>query len=285
MVWKCFCPQTQQDEIDEFPPLPLHDFFQVGFAHHKSKSENFLDNYCVKLPFTCEDGYFALFEGHGTRDAAYEASKYLDLYLKPEIQSVGPAGDFKSCFETAYLKMDNQLQQTARNYGTSAATCVIRKYGISSRRQVQFANVGNVRAILSRKSHAVRISEEHRATEPKEVKRLEECKAVVRDGLVNGKSIISRALGDHVLKQWIIGSPYYVEFDLMADDNGIIFLGERVWTFFRTDQEVVDMLRGRLDPRAAVFAVAGRVLSRNDRPSHGSRGGGQHPGRRGPPRL
>ena len=204
-----------------------------------------MDSYCVKIPFISEDaGYFALFEGHNGKDAAREAAEYLHAHLEREIRSKGSAVDFKRCFETAYSKMDQQLKQLAKKYGTSAATCVIRRYGLSSKYKAQLANVGNVRAILSRKFQALRMSEDHTVSNPVEASRLRESEAFLIENAAKGTTCVSRALGFHALKPWVISSPFYIEFDLMGDDEAVVLLGERAWRFFRSDQEVIDFLRG-----------------------------------------
>ena len=242
MFLHCFRPPRQEDAYSQ---SPSNDFFHVCFAHHDAKNGRFMDSFCAKFPFVSHNsGYFALFEGYNSRDAANEATLHLHRLLESEIKLNALAEDFRRCFEKAYSKMDTHLQHSAFNYGTSAATCVIRKIDASSRHQVQLANVGNVRAILSRKFKAIRISKDHTAAEAKEACRLEKCQAPVQDGLVNGETRVSRALGGHALKQWVIGSPHYVEFDLMGDDDAIIMLGERSWKFLKSDQEAVNMLRG-----------------------------------------
>lgn len=55
---------------------------------------------------------------------------------------------------------------------------------------------------------AVRITRDHKSTDPSEVARIERSGGIVMRGRVLGVLAVARSLGDHALKEYVIGLPY-----------------------------------------------------------------------------
>ena len=241
----CSCFSSAASKEDDLQHLHIdHEFYQVAVAYDVNKKHRTTmeDAYRVQIPFNGEEstGYFALFDGHSGKEAAQESSNHLHELLQTEIVAAGNTPD-KKCFESAFSKMDDLLKTINKDKGTSAVTCVVR--GIGQKFHLYVANVGDTRAILSRRSKAIRLTEDHTPLMPKEKQRLEAINALIFDNRINGVIRVSRALGDHSLKKWVTSEPDYVESTLSPADTLILFLGYRVYKVI-DDQEAVDMSRG-----------------------------------------
>lgn len=120
-----------------------------------------------------------------------------------------------------------------------------------------------------RTNGALRITHDHKSTDPDEVARIEKSGGVVIRGRVLGVLAVARSLGDHGLKEYVIGRPYVSSTvvhisdnddrsnDYDDDDDGIpigqegpytdgefvIVACDGLWDVMK-DQEAVDLVRG-----------------------------------------
>ena len=95
--------------------------------------------------------------------------------------------------------------------------------------------------IFSRKGQALRLSEDHTAKNTEEAKRIEETGGFIINGRVNGQIMITRSLGDHLMKEFIINKPYIFNTKLEDDDNFLIVACDGLWDVIE-DQQAVDFL-------------------------------------------
>jgi protein phosphatase PTC1 len=224
-----------------------HDFFEVGLSHdmnvaHRKTME---DAHVIKVPYMGDKsaGFFAVYDGHGGNEASEEAAKQLHEVLEEEIRARGskPTPSMKECFEAAYEKMDEKLKTIATDRGTTAVTCMIRKEGLSVK--IYVANAGDARAVLNRNGRAVRVSHDHKPSDEAEKKRISDSGGFITNDRVNAMLGVSRALGDHLLKKWVISTPYYIESDIGEGDSTLILACDGVWDVIQ-DQEAIDIVRG-----------------------------------------
>jgi serine/threonine protein phosphatase PrpC len=77
----------------------------------------------------------------------------------------------------------------------------------------------------SRGGKAVRLTQDHTIANEQEKGRLDACRAYVKSNdKIRGLVRYTRALGDHVVKQWVISTPYYAEIELSHDDTFLLLL-------------------------------------------------------------
>ena len=170
----------------------------IGKRHNMEDDEIIVDKFCGDI--NC--GYFGLYDGHGGRATVDFVVKALHMNLEQYIKRK-PNDALAEAFKQSYLATDGQLRrQNILRSGTTSVTCVVRKEPDSNKRMLFTANVGDSRAILVRNTEAVRLTIDHKASLPEEAKRIQEAGGFIgRNKRVNGVLAISRALGDHMLKE------------------------------------------------------------------------------------
>jgi serine/threonine protein phosphatase PrpC len=129
--------------------------------------------------------------------------------------------------------------------------------------QKQQSTVSSVRT-----NGAVRLTHDHKSTDPDEVARIEKSGGIVMRGRVLGVLAVARSLGDHGLKEYVIGRPYVSSTvvhindgdDCPDDDDDdddyqigqegpytdgefVIVACDGLWDVMK-DQEAVDLVRG-----------------------------------------
>eukprot|EP00291_Cryptomonas_curvata_P026284 CAMPEP_0172175994 /NCGR_PEP_ID=MMETSP1050-20130122/14548_1 /TAXON_ID=233186 /ORGANISM="Cryptomonas curvata, Strain CCAP979/52" /LENGTH=246 /DNA_ID=CAMNT_0012848181 /DNA_START=60 /DNA_END=797 /DNA_ORIENTATION=+ len=221
-----------------------HEFLKVGVSDYIDERTK-EDSCTVKVPFLNEEsaGFFGLFEGHRSGWAAADAvSTNLHEILQHHIRCTAPPQQMAYCFESAFAKMDGCLKSVAYDRGASASTCLVRKY--DRKTLLHFANVGDTRVILCRGGKAVRLTLDHTISDEKERARVQACPAYKNSNdKIRGLSRHTRALGNHVVKQWVISTPHYIEMELSPEDSFLLLVSRRLCDAIK-DQEAVEIARG-----------------------------------------
>jgi len=189
-------------------------------------------------------GFFAVYDGHGGKEAALFAADNLHKILADEINKdksiyEDPA-KFLAVLRKTYLDTDSKLKTAVpSHHGCTSVTCIV--VGKGENRHLYTANVGDARAVLARGGTAVRLTEEHKASDEIEAKRITDGGGFIIHGRVNGQIIITRSLGDHLMKEYIIGDPYMTHEKLTEKDNFLIVACDGLWDVIE-DQQAVDFV-------------------------------------------
>lgn len=97
--------------------------------------------------------------------------------------------------------------------------------GLSSRQRVLYtANVGDARIVLCRNGKALRLSYDHKGSDENEKKRIVNAGGKVDNHRVGGVLAVSRALGDHYMKNFVTGHPYTTETVIQHDLDEFIII-------------------------------------------------------------
>jgi len=191
-----------------------------------------------------DQGYFAIYDGHGGRGAVDFTAKTLHKNLLEELkdgnENVGEA------LTQAYLKTDKQMGDTQIQFsGTTSISVLIRK-NKNGERWLYCANAGDARAVLCRNGVAERLSYDHKGSDEAETKRIVDAGGFVVLNRVNGILAVTRSLGDHAMKDYVTGLPYLKETKLDASDTHLILACDGLWDV-ATDQEAVDLILNEND--------------------------------------
>jgi len=224
--------------------------FNVGFSEDENLKwrKSMEDSHVIQAPFMGDPsaGFFAVYDGHGGKEAADMASCELHRFLEMELEP-GKNGSVRESFVKAYERMDDRLKLDALYMGATAVTCLIRSE--DGTRRLYAANAGDARAVLCRDGKAIRLTKDHKASDEEEQKRVQESGGWVSMNRVHGVLAVSRALGDHAMKQSVISEPHFWEDELTDEDTFLIIACDGLWDVC-SDQDCVDMVQGLADAQA-----------------------------------
>jgi len=183
-----------------------------------------------------------VYDGHGGRGAVnYTAAHLHQNFL--EILQKDKDKDPHDCFKEAYIKTDKDMESANVGYsGTTVVTCYIRTLE-NGDRFLYSANAGDARAVLCRDGIALRLTHDHKGSDEDEQKRIQEAGGLVVMNRVSGILAVTRSLGDHKMKKYVIGEPYHSTepVKLNEKDNFLIIACDGVWDVI-SDQEACDFL-------------------------------------------
>lgn len=270
---------TKLEEVrEQFNALPVriddsHVFSAIKAASCHSeigKRNNMEDDELIVDKFTGDPDmvYVGLYDGHGGRATVDFVVKTLHMNLEQQMK-LHPEKPFSELYKNSYLATDGQLRrQNILRSGSTSVTCVIQGGREDGLKKLYTANVGDSRALLLRDGVAIRLTIDHKASDPDEAKRIEEAGGFIgRNKRVNGVLAISRALGDHMLKEndVISAEPYCVETDLCDADTHLVLACDGLWDVM-TDQEAVDLMIMKLNEIKKVNETApkDKKLSSNE---------------------
>lgn len=214
--------------------------FDVGFSEDENLKwrKSMEDTHVIQVPFMDDSsGFFAVYDGHGGKEAADLAKEELHKFLEVELAK---QGSVKASFVSAYEKMDDRLKFDALYMGATAVTCLIRQE--AGKRRLYAANAGDARAVLCRGGKAVRLTKDHKASDQEEQQRVAASGGWVSMNRVHGVLAVSRALGDHAMKQSVISEPHFWEDDLSGEDSFVIIACDGLWDVC-SDQDSVDLVK------------------------------------------
>jgi protein phosphatase PTC1 len=205
----------------------------------------FQDTHVIYVPFLGDpnSGFFAIYDGHGGKEAADIVSSELHTILEEEMRS-GQNPTVQESFRKAYERMDSRLKFDALYMGATAVTCLIRI--TEGRKFLYVANAGDARAVLCRGGQALRVTYDHKASDAAEQERVQACGGWVSMNRVHGVLAVSRALGDHAMKQCVSCEPHFWEGELTDADSFVIIACDGLWDVC-SDQEAVDLVRAEPD--------------------------------------
>ena len=172
-------------------------------------------------------GYFAVFDGHGGAEAVDYCKARLHEELRKCIQE--SPDDIPRAFTRCFQKVDDQLRLTgAITSGTTATVSFLRKEGYQ--KVLYMANVGDSKAVLISSAGAEQLSFDHKGTDPAEIDRIVSGGGILIRGRVAGQLAVSRALGDHHLKtSGVSNVPHVCRRVITPNDVCMIIASDGLW--------------------------------------------------------
>jgi len=124
---------------------------------------------------------------------------------------------------------------------------------------IHTANAGDARAVLGNQGAAMRLSHDHRVDDPNEVERINRAGGFLFKGRVLGVLAVTRSLGDHCMKEFVIAKPHYNETAIHCQNTAeqgqeeyppvLILACDGLWDVMQ-DQEAVDLVLSFMGDRA-----------------------------------
>lgn len=218
---------------------------------------NFFFFFFSIYPFVCFSGtaYFGVYDGHGGRGAVNFVQEHLHINFLEQIElGLEPSEAWKA----AYLKTDADMADGDVGYsGSTVATAFVRKVG--EKTFLHTANCGDARIVLCRGGKAIRLTVDHKGTDPDEVKRIQDAGGLVVLNRVSGILAVTRSLGDLKMKDYVIGEPFCSNEELTKEDTHFVVACDGLWDVV-TDQDVCDVLLE--DKNSNAQALANKLLAK-----------------------
>jgi Serine/threonine protein phosphatase len=172
-------------------------------------------------------GYFAVFDGHGGSEAVDYCKARMHEELRKCIQEF--PDDIPQAFTKCFQKVDDQLRLTgALTSGTTATVSYLRKEG--HQKVLYLANVGDSKAVLMTPNGSEQLSYEHKGTDYGEIDRIVSGGGILIRGRVAGQLAVTRALGDHHLKtSGVSNVPHISRKIITPNDVCLVMASDGIW--------------------------------------------------------
>lgn len=169
------------------------------------------------------------------------------------IDGSSSVGDADSTFSAPFSHVGSTMSSVSRK---SFHHTVVR----GNRKRVLYAaNVGDSRIVLCRGGTALRLSYDHKGSDPHETARIIKAGGLVIGNRVNGMLAVTRSLGDGYMKSLVTGNPYTTRTELCAEDEFVIIACDGLWDVC-TDQEAVELVRDVMDPKQAAKTLVSNAI-------------------------
>lgn len=238
---------------------------KYGFSLVKGRANHPMEDYHVAKFVQLQDkevGLFAIYDGHlGDRVPAYLQKNLFTNILREE----GFWDDPTLSISKAYESTDEAILSNSSDLGHGGSTAVTAI--LIDGKRLWIANVGDSRAVLSRKGQAVQMTTDH---EPNTERGSIETRGGFVSNLpgdvprVNGQLAVSRAFGDKSLKSHLRSDPDVQNTNIDADNDFLILASDGLWKVM-ANQEAVDIARKMKDPLKAAKQLITEALKRESK--------------------
>ncbi|PRP77308.1 protein phosphatase 2C-related protein [Planoprotostelium fungivorum] len=239
---------------------------KVGFASSQGRRPTMEDEVIIagQLSGKTDTDYFAVFDGHGGRDAAIFASQNLHPLLAQNLENshVSTEDSIKEAFQGV------QRLMREKKIGGGCTAIVALLIGNTC----YVANAGDSRAVFMQSNAVKRVSTDHKPDLPSEQDRIQQAggtvtKIAVRGNnktiaRVNGVLAVSRALGDLGLEPFITAEPEIQTFQLSrCEETTLVLACDGLWDVLE-DQEAMEMAQGCTDVKESAVKLVEAGISK-----------------------
>ncbi|XP_047315139.1 probable protein phosphatase 2C 9 [Impatiens glandulifera] len=238
---------------------------KYGYSLMKGKASHPMEDFHVSKFVTLnghEVGLFAIYDGHlGDTVPAYLQKNLFSNILEEE----DFWGDPNRAFGKAYEKTDQAILSHKPDLGRGGSTAV--NAILIDGRKLWVANVGDSRAVLSRRGQAIQLSVEH---DPNAERNSIEDRGGFVSNLpgdvprVNGQLAVSRAFGDKNLKTHLRSDPDVTTADIDVEIDLLILASDGLWKVM-SNQDAVDIAKKIKDPQKASKQLVAEALNRESK--------------------
>jgi len=211
------------------------------------------------------EDYFAIFDGHGGRDAAAFAADHLHEVLAEKL--VQTNNNAVKSLREAFSHTHKMISDNKIAGGTTAVVALfIGKKGF-------VANVGDTRAVWCSDGVPFRVSLDHKPDVPAETSRIKNLGGTITTTYnsngqatfrVNGMLAVSRALGDTPLHPYVSSDPEVhgpLNLDAQSRNQFVILACDGVWDVI-TDSEATSIVAPITNPEEASRRLRDEAFAR-----------------------
>jgi serine/threonine protein phosphatase PrpC len=209
--------------------------------------------------------FLGVFDGHGGAGAADFAADVIQHNFANELKRAERKSlTIAEVLTNTYHETDSQIAMAgvSRSSGCTAVTAYVH-VDSQGKRLLHVANAGDSRAVLCRNmvsrsgsasSNIKALTRDHKPSDPQELARIQAAGGDVARGRVMGILAVSRALGDHSLKDFVVSTPEVRTTELGSSDEGFILLAcDGVFDVF-SNEEAVSIIQNSYRERVQAAA-------------------------------
>lgn len=193
----------------------------------------------VDLHGDFRQAFFGVFDGHGGAKAAEFAANNMSRHIMNQSKKRSE-DEIVEAVRDGFLTTDAEFLKKHFGGGTCCVTALIQEGCLV------VSNVGDCRAVMSRRGIAEALTSDHRPSREDEKERIETLGGYVDcyQGVwrVQGSLAVSRGIGDRQLKQWITAEPETKVLRIEPDCEFLILASDGLWDKVN-NQEAVDAVR------------------------------------------
>lgn len=207
---------------------------------------------------------FAVFDGHGGAACSKFAADFLPAAFSRRWAL--PEADPVSAFVHAFRDLDSAFLQSTPSSEQSGCTA-LGAFFVGS--EMFVANAGDCRCVLGcTNGRTTAVTKDHVATDPDERASVEARGGHVdaKTGRVQGRLMVSRAIGDRAVKQFVPSTPDVFTIDLKPEHDCVILASDGLWDVM-SSEKAVDLVRSTArsaDLAAKRLALKAIELGSND---------------------
>lgn len=172
------------------------------------------------------------------------------------------ANAFEQAFTEAFSKVDEEFgkKQDQSQVGTTAVVALV------GDRQLYIGNCGDSRAVLCRSGMAIPLTDDHKAAREDETARVEAAGGEVmwwNGERVMGVLAVSRSIGDHYLRPFVIAQPEVTILSRTPEDELLLLASDGLWDVM-SNQEACSLAQRclrRAQQRGASRHTAAKVAA------------------------
>ncbi|XP_023768365.1 probable protein phosphatase 2C 14 [Lactuca sativa] len=230
-----FRPKSCESRSDVFSSSG----FGVGVCSVKGRKLFMEDTHTIVSSSNTDKGFFGVYDGHGGRKAADFVAQNLHSNIFEMLEKSSGNTTTEEVIKAAFMKTDDEFLKQGLESGSCCVTAFIEG------KELVVSNLGDCRAVLSRKGKAEALTKDHRASHEDERKRIQDKGGYVElhrgTWRVHGVLAVSRSIGDAHLKDWVLGEPETTILPLTDDLEYLILASDGLWDEVG-NQEAVDMV-------------------------------------------
>ena len=206
--------------------------------------------------------YYAIFDGHGGKVCSEFLKENLHIVLQRLLKETTNISQWPSIIIEGFLECDkmfnDKYNEISKIMGSAAIVCLL------TGSYLVVANLGDSRAILSRRGEAIQLSNDHKPDLPSEKSKIERAGGVVSYGRVMGKLSLSRAFGDFEFKNYgnfiVSCNPEVEIYQINKNIDEFIIIGCDGLFEAYANQEVVKLIREKLKKMNVTEQNPSRVI-------------------------
>ncbi len=207
---------------------------------HQGNREYMEDRYVVYNMFCKDYGLFAVFDGHGGDFVSQFCKENLPNILYEKMTQTDNVA--QALFDT-FSELDQKIPQD-KALTTGCTAVVILKH----QDHLFVANCGDSRAIINKNQEVIALTMDHKPHRIDEKERIETAGGFVTFNYgdvprVSGNLAVSRSIGDHLLKPFVIPLPEIIKINITINNKFFVIATDGLWDIFSND-EINTMIYG-----------------------------------------